>query len=147
MKKEFQKLSIICDTREQQPLYFPEHVADISRQKLDYGDYSLFDDILGIERKSLDDLVNSITQTENFRRLKAELQRMEDAGSLKLIVVEGSISNILRHEYNAMVNSTFVIKRICQLILAGVQVLFCEDPGVTAFLVYKILQEQLESKS
>ena len=57
-------LVIIVDTREQRPYEFEKYPVRVKHEKLDTGDYSVegFENIFAIERKSLDDLVNTISR-------------------------------------------------------------------------------------
>ena len=100
-------LTILVDTREQQPLSWPEHLVKTIRRKLNYGDYALDGEIFAVERKTVDDFVGTITKTERWQRFQRELNRMESAGCPKIIVVEGSYSQISLKEYSAGVNPVF----------------------------------------
>lgn len=88
-------LELIVDTREQDPLPFHriDGVVEISGT-LQSGDYSLagFEEEFAVERKSLNDLVGSLTgDRDRFRR---ELHRLRGFAFRRLLV-ECSVSDIL----------------------------------------------------
>lgn len=82
-------VSVITDTREKNPLKFK--ITKI--EKLDYGDYAL--DIphknngLFIERKSLPDLIGTISK--DYERFLKEIERAADAGKYLVILVTESL--------------------------------------------------------
>lgn len=92
-------LHILVDTREQTPWVFNEGVT-VERVTLSEGDYSLrgFTDSVRVERKSLDDLVGSITVGRE--RFMAECKRLKDYRR-PMIVVEASIDDVIRHNYRS----------------------------------------------
>lgn len=70
---EIYDYTIIIDSREQKPWFFPEY--SVATEKLDTGDYSVkgLEDILCIERKrSISEIANNITE----KRFKDVLSRM-----------------------------------------------------------------------
>jgi ERCC4-type nuclease len=88
---------IIIDTREQAPFLFSENV-DTQRGTLQSGDYSVVGlvNTVAIERKSLDDLVGSITAgRERFMACCSRLSRLDFA----CIVVEAALSDVLAGAY------------------------------------------------
>jgi ERCC4-type nuclease len=138
-------LRIIIDTREQNPLAFPEHLATTRRGTLQTGDYALECDFgFAIERKSLDDYVATVTGAESWPRFQRELYRMTEAGfPTRVVVVEGSQADILAHAYaSPKVQPPFVFKRTAELLLAGVVVHFADDADLAAGYVYMLLRER-----
>ena len=88
---------VAVDTREQTPWVFP---ADVTTElaTLRSGDYSVrgFESRIAIERKSLDDLVGSITSgRERFVR---ELTRLASF-DFRCVIVEANIDDIWAHRY------------------------------------------------
>lgn len=65
--------TIIIDTREQKPYSF--YGMDVIHRKLDTGDYSIdgYEDVFTVERKSLDDYLQSITHERT--RFEDEVER------------------------------------------------------------------------
>jgi DNA excision repair protein ERCC-4 len=99
---------VICDTREKLPL--PVNRLRVIRDTLPTGDYSYgsAEESFCVERKSLDDLAQSLTRDrERFCR---ELQRLK-AYEFRRVVVIGTRKDIVEHRYRseaspkAMLNS------------------------------------------
>jgi len=91
------KPCIIIDTREQAPFLFSENV-DTQRATLDAGDYSVagLTATVAIERKSLDDLVGSITAgRERFMECCSRLGRLD----FGCIIVEAALSDVIAGAY------------------------------------------------
>ena len=134
-------LRIVIDTREQQPWHFPRHLAAVSRGTLSAGDYALEGDRgFAIERKSLPDFVGTISS--GWERFRRELERMP-AGAARVVIVEGNATQVLRGEYNhPAVQPTFVFKRLAELVMQNVIVLFADNPPMAAGIAYKILKER-----
>lgn len=138
---ELSRLSIIVDTREQRPWNFPEELATVRRGTLNYGDYALDGDHFCIERKNLDDFVGTISS--GWERFVAELNRMPLAPA-RVVIVEGSLLDIMQHKYRAGVVPSFVTKRIAELALSGITVLLCDNDLFAAGMAYSILKRRQE---
>jgi len=138
-------MKIIVDTREQQPWAFPPEVAETARGTLLAGDYAIAgDDCFAIERKSLDDFVGTISS--GWDRFEREMDRMETAlFPVRVVIVEGSMSDIIEHKYNhPRVSPAFVLRQIAELTLRGVSVLLADHPVSAAGLAYIILKRRAE---
>jgi ERCC4-type nuclease len=88
---------ILIDSREQTPFTFSENV-DTQIVTLDAGDYSVIGltATVAVERKSLDDLVGSITAgRERFMACCSRLSRLDFA----CIVVEADLSDVIAGRY------------------------------------------------
>jgi ERCC4-type nuclease len=129
------RLKIIQDTREQRPWAFDLAFADVSVGTLKTGDYALAgDDQFAIERKSLDDFLGTIAT--GWPRFCRELKRMDDAEFVaQVIIVEGDFAHVCFNldKEGQLVAPThnhpnltpqFITKRIAQLTMRGVSVLF-----------------------
>ena len=100
-------LWVVRDTREQKPWLFSHYPDVIVReQKLDEGDYSLFNNgenalyPIVIERKELSDFIACCgKERERFVR---ELERM--AQKLRYLVVIGSLDDIYLENYRSKIN-------------------------------------------
>lgn len=140
------RLQIIIDTREQSPWAFPRSCAHCRRATLDAGDYALEGDAgFAIERKSLPDFVSTIVSgRERFER---ELERMTSAGfPARVVIVEAGFIEILEAEYpNERVQPEFLVKRISELTLDGVSILFADNKFAAAGLCYHVLKERARS--
>jgi DNA excision repair protein ERCC-4 len=86
---------LVIDTREQAPLHFSRETV---RRGLPTGDYSLegFESVLTVDRKSLDDLVQSVIH--DWRRFSKVLRRMA-AMDVAMIAVEAPITSLMEKRY------------------------------------------------
>ena len=81
-----QPLRIVCDSREQHPFAFEGYPVEVTPATLATADYSLvgFTDRIGIERKSMQDLIHCLgPDRERFTR---ELQRLRGFDAACIIV-------------------------------------------------------------
>lgn len=153
-------IEIIIDTREQRPWGFAPAVV-IDNQvvqlitKIDTiksGDYALKDDKnFAIERKSADDFAGTISS--GYARFCRELKRMDDAQFVaKVIIVESDFETFCFHtsqgeiippnHEHIMITPQFVMKRIAQLTLQNVSVIFARDPELSSAIAQTILVER-----
>jgi ERCC4-type nuclease len=142
-------MTIIIDTREQNAWSFTG-LADVRKEKLDAGDYALDGDHgFAIERKSLPDLIGTIAgKADQWERFGRELDRMAaSAFPARVVIVEASYAAVLAGDYPSNVKPVFVMKRLAELTLQGVAVLFADNGVSAAGLAYMILrtrEQQLE---
>jgi len=103
-------LHVLVDTREQTPWRFTESVTT-EFCTLTEGDYSLrgFSGRVRVERKSLADLVGSITVGRE--RFLAECQRLM-AYEFRLLVIEASIDDVECHNYRSETNPKSVLSSV-----------------------------------
>lgn len=145
-------MRITIDTREQSPWHFPEEHADVEVGTLRTGDYALTgDDGFAIERKTLDDFLGTIGN--GWARFCREIGRMDAAGfPAKVIVVEGDFAEVCfgkdgenvvppPHRHPLM-SPQFVTKRVAELTMMGVSVLFCGQADYAAGVAFQILKER-----
>ena len=91
---------INIDTREQKLLDFKyDYVSKIVRKKLNVGDYSAcFEDGYEVpvyfERKSIPDAHG--TMSGGYKRFKRELMRAKDTNVKLLLIIEGSLTKLLK---------------------------------------------------
>ncbi|MDQ7830269.1 MAG: ERCC4 domain-containing protein [Desulfovibrionaceae bacterium] len=102
-------LQIICDTREQKPWTFENYNVTVVRAGLRSGDYSLagHEHEIALERKSLDDLVQSLSHGRT--RFEAEIERLS-AISFAAVLVEASAEDVARHRYQSQMNPASVMQ-------------------------------------
>jgi ERCC4-type nuclease len=98
---------IIIDSREQAPLVFPKLQA--IRGTLTTGDYSVvgLENQFAVERKSIDDLVNSCCAV-NRERFERELHRLRGYRFTRLLIV-GSEEDILAERYRSNIRPQSVM--------------------------------------
>lgn len=98
---------VAIDTREQKPWSFGPRAAT-ERVGLATGDYSVvgLEDDVAIERKSIADLVGSLTQGRD--RFFREMDRLR-AFEMKAVIVEGTVRDIQEHRYVSRVSPSAVL--------------------------------------
>ena len=136
------RLRIVIDTREQQPWSFGD-LAAVSRGALPAGDYAVAGDFgFAVERKSLDDF--AATVVSGRARFERELERMREADfPARVIIVEADWMDVLRHEYaSPAIPPALILRRVAELTMDGVAVLFCGNPTGAAGLCWRILLER-----
>ena len=106
-------LPVLCDTREQTPWKFTE-ACSVESVTLPSGDYSLqgFTDCVAVERKSLPDLVGSITVGRE--RFLAECQRLT-AYRFRALVIEATIEDVEAHAYRSETRPKSVLGSVFSL--------------------------------
>lgn len=114
------KFKIIIDSREQKPLKFS---LATEVKKLDYGDYALdhsgFSNV-NIERKSISDLIG--TMSSGYERFQREIERAREASCYLVILVEEDFNsalsfNYLPHVFKTKITPEFVfhnVRELCQ---------------------------------
>jgi ERCC4-type nuclease len=147
---------VVIDTREQTPWAFDaRHVSEVSVATLRTGDYALAgDDGFAIERKSLDDFLGTIST--GWERFQREVERM-DGWPAKVVIVEADFMRccFTSDTVGAVIAPThrhpqllpqFVCKRIAELSMRGVAVLFAGDAGCASALAVAIFRERLNTR-
>lgn len=158
-------LHIIIDSRESAPWSWDPADAHTEIAGLTAGDYALASDTeepkrkgqlrpvrFSIERKSLDDMLGTLSS--GWERFKRELIRMESFPA-RVIIVEGDFASccfrtglggeLLLPEHSHLgVQPLFVARRVSELTLMGVSVLFAGDSHLAAGLAYRIFRRRLE---
>lgn len=132
-------MRIVIDTREQQPWVFSSG-ADIERATLHGCDYSVagHETRIGIERKSLDDLIGSLTHgRERFARSLSLLR----AYAWRVIIVEAPLSCLLAGWYTSRATPTSMLGSVCSIMVDGIPVVFADDAGAAAALAERWLRK------
>ena len=146
-------LRVVIDTREQRPWAFPPDQVVASVGTLRTGDYALAGDAkFAIERKSLNDFLGTISS--GWERFLRELGRMEGSGFVaRLVIVEADFESVVfrlgpggepippAHNHPNL-SPQFVAKRVAQLAMMGVTVLFAGRSEYAAALAVAVLRER-----
>ncbi len=123
-------ITIVIDTREQEPYSFEAGSIETVRHALPAGDYSIegYDFDLSVERKSLDDYVQTvIRERERFRKELRALQEYRDA----CIVVEGSLPDVVSGLYKSGASASSVFGATTSIVVDyGIPVYFCGNRQV-----------------
>lgn len=137
-------LRIVADSREQRPLDFsrwPEVAVEVAG--LPAGDYSLrgLETAVAIERKSLDDLVGSLSSGRD--RFEAELCRARGY-DLFAIVVEGSMQDVAEHRYRSRMKPHAVLQSLIAFqVRYGVPTIWAGSPTGAAYVTKSLLEKCL----
>lgn len=133
-------LSVVVDTREQEPYVFASERIAVVRRALAAGDYSLdgHETTVAVERKSLDDYVASVIyERERFLRELALLAKYE----LACVVVEATLEDVTAHRYRSGAHPNSVVGATLAIIVdQRVPVYFCGDRQLACRIVEGILR-------
>ena len=102
---------LVKDTREPEFAWDAYFTAPVINKKLDTGDYSLkgFESYIGIERKTLDDLIGCLTKgRERFER---ELKRSKKLDYFA-VIVEAGFTQLVLGDYRSRLNPKSAIESI-----------------------------------
>lgn len=126
-------LRIVVDTREQRALSFecwPD--IEVVGAKLEAGDYSIvgYEDRFTLERKSISDLVGSLTSgRDRFRR---EMERLSDY-EFKAVLVEGAMLTVAAGRYRSKASPESILGSLNSWwVRYGVPTIWCGDPALAA---------------
>lgn len=137
---------IVQDTRERQPLTFPE--AKVKIATLTTGDYSLdhFEDRVTIERKSLTDLLGSLgNDRDRFMREIQRMQAYEYAG----LVIEASLQMLYKGDWRSDIKPQSVVGSLQALSAKyGIHVFLADNRELAAKtvegLLFHFFRKQIE---
>lgn len=103
----------------------------INRMKI--GDYIISKDIV-VERKTIDDLVNSLID----KRLFEQVRNMLKYSTRPLIIVEGNLSNIYKYR---KITPHQILGLFSTLLLMGVNIVFVRNEEETAYFLYSLIKK------
>ena len=129
------------DERERRAPVLPELLrlgVKVSVERLEVGDYAV-GGVYGVERKTADDLANSIIDKRLFEQAKL----LREAYEKPLVVVEGDLESVAAAR-EVSVNQ--LLGALLALIDMGVPVVQVSSPQRTALLIY-LLARRLEKES
>ena len=124
------RVTLIADSREQEPYAFDPVRVEVVRRALPAGDYSLagLEDRVAVERKSLDDFVATVIRGR--ARFRRELIRLQAYGAA-CIVVEAELSDLLAGRYRSGADPASVFGAVVSIVVDyGIPVFFCSDRQV-----------------
>ena len=132
------RLMLVIDTREQRPFDFSQRVESCVGT-LACGDYSIrgFEQDVAIERKTLNDLIASITTGRD--RFKKELALLRSF-RFKALVVEASWSDILEGAYRSHTSINSVIGSLMSFAIRyGIVPILAENHATASKLTERLL--------
>lgn len=140
-------VTIVIDTREQEPYGFNPDLVRPVRRALPAGDYSVagLEETIAVERKTLDDFVGTVVRARG--RFYRELRRLQRCARA-CVVVEANLSDVLAGRYrcdahpNAILGSAIAIS-----VDFGIPVYFCSSRQVACRFVEAYLLRAAERRS
>jgi len=135
----FEKITVVIDTREQNPYTFS---CPVEAGTLATGDYSIrgFEDRIAIERKSLDDLIGCL-KGPNRERFERELQRSRALDYFS-IVIEASLSDLGQGQYRSQMTPASAVQSVVALsVRYRVPVWFAESRRMGQRITESLLQK------
>lgn len=125
--------TILIDSREQTPLTFTNFHTEVAT--LSTGDYTAkgLEDIITVERKSIQDLVGSLTS--NRERFQREIQRMLAYRSRTLLIIgDGSDpqQDIRNGAYRSQAKPQSILASLASIEAKGVSIKFASTPEAAA---------------
>ena len=133
-------MKIICDTREQTPLDFASYDAIVEPGTLEVGDYAPagLGHLCAVERKSLPDLVASVTRERD--RFERELRRARGLDAFA-VVIEGSLGQVRRHEYRSQAKPHAILQSMCAFsIRYGLTWVWADDQAGAAYFAFHLMR-------
>ena len=121
------RITLVIDSREQEPWSFDSSVVAVERRALPAGDYSVagLEDRVAVERKSLDDLIATVIRGR--KRFARELERLRTYDAA-CIVVEASLAELMAGGYRSGAHPASVLGAVMSIIVdVGIPVFFCSD--------------------
>ncbi|MGE4421494.1 MAG: ERCC4 domain-containing protein [Pseudodesulfovibrio sp.] len=136
-------MKIVVDSREQAPLDFTPYPCTVGMGTLDTGDYSVvgLEHLAAIERKSISDLVASVTRERP--RFERELARARGL-DLFAVVVEGTLEDVRSHNYRSQAKPHAVLQSITAFTVRyGVNWIWASNPAGAAYFTFWTLEKYL----
>lgn len=138
------KPCVIVDTREKRPLDFDAAKVDSMRGTLPTGDYSVqgLESKVCIERKSLEDLVNTVVHDRP--RFERELERMRSF-DFKAVLIEASLADVRDHRYRSQASPASIFGSVmCMHVDYGVPFIWCHDRAIAGRVCERLLRRYYE---
>jgi ERCC4-type nuclease len=132
-------VTLVIDTRENEPYEFDPRLATAVRRALPAGDYSVagLESMVAAERKTLDDFVSTVIHSR--QRFRRELQKLEGYRAA-CVVVEASLSDVLQGSYRSRAHPNAVLGCALSILLDyRIPVLFCGNRQAACHFVLSFL--------
>lgn len=115
---------LVVDNQEKQPIFTKKEKWRIDKH-LKTGDYSIkgFEDVIAIERKSMDDLFGTLANKTRRARFEREIDRMLDMKWCGLLI-EGKEDSVYRKREFTQYSPLSVYGSVCSMELNGVHVYY-----------------------
>jgi len=132
-------LTIVVDTREQEPYGFNPQLVTSVRRALPAGDYSVagFEQMVAVERKSLDDFVGTVIRARG--RFTRELRRL-GSYARACVVVEADLADVLAGRYRGDAHPHSILGSALAITVDfGIPVFFCSNRQIACRFVEQYL--------
>jgi len=140
-------VTIIVDTREQEPYGFNPRLVTPVRRALPAGDYSVagLEQTVAVERKTLDDFVGTVMRARG--RFYRELRRLSSYARA-CVVVEADLADVLAGRYRSDAHPHSVLgSALTVAVDFGVPVFFCSNRQVACRFVEGYLLRAAERRT
>jgi DNA excision repair protein ERCC-4 len=130
---------VVVDTRESRPYLFDSSVVEVRRAALAAGDYSLVgsETRVAIERKSLDDFVNTLIHARDRFRAELDILQTYDYAA---IVIEANVDDLLAGRYESDAAPAALFGIWCSIITdRRIPAYFLSDRQTAQFAVQQML--------
>ncbi len=129
---------MVVDTREQAPWRFSGRVRVVRATVPSGADYTVegFENLIGIERKSLADLVGSLTSGRG--RFMRSLERLAER-RFRAVIVEAPLSQLLAGNYRSKASPSSMLGSVCAICADFAPVLLVGDPASAGQLAERLL--------
>ncbi len=135
-------LRIIVDSREKKPYLFEEYPVIVERAALPTADYQLAGFRVVAERKSMSDLLGSISNDRD--RFERELSRIE-AYDFRCVIVEGNFSDLAGGNFSSRMNSHSAVQTVAAFSIRYAPIFFAGTRQHGEYLVYSLFRQYLRS--
>ena len=130
-----QPVTVVIDTREQEPYGFNPQLVTQVRRALPAGDYSVagLEQTIAVERKTLDDFVGTVIRSRG--RFYRELRRLASY-TRACVVVEADVADVLAGRYRGDAHPHSVLGSALAIAVDfGVPVFFCSNRQIACRFV------------
>jgi DNA excision repair protein ERCC-4 len=132
-------VTLVIDTREQEPYSFDPSRAAAVRHALPAGDYSVqgYEQAVAVERKTMEDFVSTVIRSR--RRFHREL-RLLAGYEAACVVVEADLADVLRGRYRSDAHPNALLGAVVSIVVDfGVPVYFCSSRQAACRFVLEYL--------
>ena len=140
-------ITILTDSRESRPLDFSKYDVKVVRQKLDVGDYGCMvgKEVVPVvfERKTVTDAYGSLSK--GYKRFRRELIRANDSDIKLILIVEGTLSKVLKGTRYSKIKGISMLRKICTLWQKyGLTPVFVKDRAEMTLFIVEYFQSWLK---
>lgn len=140
-------VTVVIDTREQEPYGFNPDLVRPVRRALPAGDYSVagLEETIAVERKTLDDFVGTVTRARG--RFYRELRKLQQYARA-CVVVEANLSDVLAGRYRCDAHPHAILGSALAIAVDfGIPVYFCSSRQVACRFVEGFLLRAAERRA